>query len=268
MQQNMKPILNLIWLYSLIAACGRQQAVSTSFPTLSVTPIVSPTPEKTATPVAMTSMECATSFKHRELKEPYKRDVGEPPRYTLSTEELKNYLAVMGIEALCVPQHLGSPFINVDWDGRYISAKGRMLSIGFEALYHGSGWSDVYLIYATYDFTYGSEYDTFARPEDRDAVRQSAMPDMIEVDGFKGFIYYQVGYYEGSTSPVRKAFVIPFENDYVAVVFTLWDSFPNDDEETIIQKLKAGEYPPDRLLDAQAWDILAQSIQFQPLPQP
>lgn len=42
----------------------------------------------------------------------------------------------MGIESLCLPEDLGAPFINVDWNGADIpAATGRMVSIGFEELY-------------------------------------------------------------------------------------------------------------------------------------
>ena len=99
-------------------------------PTASPTAVPSPPPTSTSPPP---SLQCASNFERRELREPYQRRSGQP-RYTLSEDELNAYLAVMGIESLCIPLELGAPFVNVDWDSKKTpSTTGRMLSL-FSAL--------------------------------------------------------------------------------------------------------------------------------------
>jgi len=162
---------------------------------------------------------------------------------------------------------LGAPFVNADWNGQQTAATtGRMLSIGFEGLYHGAGWSDGYLLYATYDFATGSEYDIFATKEDRDAVLRGTIPDMIEVNGIKGFVRFAPGLGMGLQN-VYKEYVFPFDTYYVAVVYAL-GAYDPENVDVVIQRAKAGECPVTHVLGLQAMDFLAQSIQFQSWSQP
>lgn len=223
MPRNTKPFLGFVLFCSCLVSCSGQPLAPTGVPLPSATATVRPTlaqvstktptaasPFARTTPSATTTfppwatlgaletMECATSFERRELKEPYQRYYRDQPRYTLSTEELNGYLAVMGIKSLCIPLRLGAPFVNVDWDSQRMDATGRLLSIGFENLYHGSGWSSAYIEYVTYDFVVGSEYNIFATPDDREAVRQGTMPNMIEIGGAKGFTRFQSVVFDGT----------------------------------------------------------------------
>ena len=218
-----------------------------------------------ATPGTMPAIECATLFEKRELREPYQRQYQGQTRYTLSMEELNEYLAVMGIEFLCIPQQLGAPFINVDWDeATYPGATGRMISLGFEDLYPGSGWSEGFILYSTYDFSVGAEYDRFATHEDREALIQGSVPDMIEVDGVKGFIrFYEGGYAESPR--VYKTYVFPFETSYIAVVHFL-GVYNSEDASAFIEKIKTEGYPAELLPSAQAIDFMARTLQFKALP--
>jgi len=138
--------------------------------------------------------------------------------------DLEAYLDALGIESLNVPDELGALLLNVDWDSAQMpGATGRMFSLGFENLLTagGRGWGAGYIVYATYDFALGTEYDTFANLQDRDAVRNRTMPDMIEVDGVPGFVRVQPSAYSFGTRGVFKTYVFPFEDYYVAVVYTL-----------------------------------------------
>jgi len=101
----------------------------------------------TATPP---SFDCQAAFERRELEEPYQRQTTNQPRYTLSTDELNNYLELMGILSHFIPVELGAPFLSVDWDSAQNSATtGRMVSLSFENLYPGAGCSDGFLLYST-----------------------------------------------------------------------------------------------------------------------
>jgi len=179
-------------------------------------------------------------------------------------EELNAYWSAMGIEALCIPVALGAPFVNVDWNGLDGSPiVGRMISIGFEDLYEGSGWSRGFLLFATYDFSAGTEYETFADRKDLDAVRQGMMADMIEIDGVVGFVRFKQSNYCFGTCTAYKTYVFPFEIYYVAAVYELGYYDYVADWEAIIQDLREGKYPPDKQSDVAEFDILVSTIRFQ-----
>jgi hypothetical protein len=248
----------LFLVMCILTGCETVAPVSTSTPTSTVQLTLTLTPEPSITPTA--TIHCATAFEQRELKEPYQRRKAGQPRFTLSETELNDYLALMGIESVCMPEELGAPFLNVDWDSRQIpGAQGRMVSLGFENLYPGSGWSSGYVLYSTYDFKMGTEYDVFARLEDRDALKQGVLPDLVEVNGAPGFIRMMGGLYPG-TLLVQKAVVFPFEAYYVAVVYQFWGSDPED--ANAVQQIKDGEYPAEYVQQAQALDAFIQSIHF------
>jgi hypothetical protein len=210
------------------------------------------------------SPKCISAFQHRELKEPYQRiNDTDDVRYTLSTEELNTYWSAMGIETLCIPVTLGAPFVNVDWnrlDG--MPVVGRMISIGFEDL-EKRGWSRGFILYATYDFSMGTEYETFADRKDLDAVRQGVMADMIKVDGVNGFIRIKQSNYCFGKCTAYKTYVFPFEKYYVAVVYDLGAYEYDANWEAIIQGIREGKYPPETQSDVAEFDLLVSTIQFQ-----
>jgi|GEM_PF-3359871 len=216
----------------------------------------------TATPP---SFDCQAAFVQRELEEPYQRHAANQPRYTLSSDELNDYLSLMGIQSLCIPIGLGAPFLSVDWDSAQNPATtGRMVSLSFENLYPGAGWSDGFLLYSTYEFSTGSEYDKFAHLEDRDALRGHSAANMIAVNGVKGFIRFWPGLSYGNI-PIYKTYVFPFENTYVAVVYDL-GAFDPAEVDNRIREFEAGEYPSDRRAPLELMDFLANSLRFEPTP--
>jgi hypothetical protein len=205
---------------------------------------------------------CVTTFEQRELREPYQRREDQA-RYTLSTDELNHYLAKMGVADLCIPPQFGAPFINAEWDSaRGTAVTGRMISLGFEDLYHGAGWSRASLLYASYDFATGSEYDIFANPEDRDAVRNGTMPDMMEVHGAKGFVRFKPSDYGFATRTLYKATVFPHEAGYVAVAFALGDYDAASDWDAMIQDFAKGAYPPEMQGTVALVDAFVASLTF------
>ena len=251
-------------LVIILAGCNSVDVAPSVANTNAPTKIVDTSPPPSSTPTSAqtggNTGNCQTSFSKRELKKPYQTSQGKV-RYTLSGQELDGYLAVMGIESVCLPESLGAPFINVDWDeAQNPATQGRMLSLGFENLYHGAGWSDGFLLYAAYEFSTGSEYDIFARPADRQALEQKNLPSLIEVDGVPGFIRYYGGISMG-LQPVFKTYVFPFESDYAVVVYRV-GVFEPEEASRVIQRLEAGQYPLGENQEAQALDRLANSIRF------
>jgi hypothetical protein len=210
--------------------------------------------------VKTTEVDCALSFERRELHEPYNHQKNGEARFTLSEEELSAYLGMMGIESFCIPSVLGAPFINVDWGSETSPAvQGRMISIGFEDLYQGSGWSDGYLLYSTYDFKTGSEYDTFAKPRDYLAVLEGSIPETFEVDGVKGFTRIQQGLSYGAV-PYYKAYIFPFEVYYVALIYGLGTY--EDDFDAVLTRLQAGEFLPETKEGVELFRYMSRSFQF------
>lgn len=230
------------------------------------TPTSSPHSPLLWTPMA-TSMQCLSVFEHRELKEPYQRDKHtNEPRYTLSAEEWNAYLSTMGIQSLCIPASWGAPFVNADWDGAVDPswAEGRMISLGFEDLYPGAGWSKGFLLYSTYEFRAATEYETFATPADRETVRDGAAPNLIEMNGVRGLLRMKRADLCMGKCGIYRTFVFPFETYYVAVVYELGAFDYEADWEAIFQDFQAGKYPPEQWTEVAAMDYLVSSLRFQP----
>lgn len=253
MKMRLTAALFLVLL--VLTACANQEALpGPSTPTATSVPVV-----ETAPPVEK-DFECLETFEARAIK------TDGNPHVALSAGEWDGYLNLMGIQLLCVPVELGAPFLNADWDSAKIPATGRMVSIGFEHLYHGSGWSDIFLIYSTYDFTTGTEFDRFASLEDRDALRSHSLANEIEINGVSGFIRFKTAMwtYEGQPQTIYKTIVFPFENYYVAVVYEL-GAFDEDANE-LIQKFEQGDYPAECAAQVEMMDFLANSLRFESLP--
>lgn len=250
--------------FALLVALIGTTACATLTPTITQiapTPTLMPfsTPQIPATPTFV-PFECQTAFSAHEANG---STSGSGTRITLSAEAWTSYLNQMGIESLCVPLELGAPFVNADWDQARMPATGRMISIGFENFYRGSGWSDIYLVYSTYDFTTGTEFDRFASLEDRDALRDHAAAGEVEVGGIRGILRFMPSQwgYENQPQIVYKTWVFPFENHYLAVVYNL-GAFDGDVNEWIL-RLQRDEYPIDQTPYIKMLDFLARSLRFQ-----
>lgn len=185
----------------------------------------------------------------------------------MSTEELNAYLSIMGIQSLCIPAMWGAPFVNADWDSAtQPSVEGRMISLGFENLYPGAGWSKGFLLYSTYGFGAPTEYETFATLADRDAVREGTGPDLIEVNGVTGLMRIKASDLCMGACSVYRTFVFPFETYYVAVVYDLGAfDYDNTDWESLLQDFRAGKYQPEQQADVAAMDYLVSTLHFQSL---
>ena len=185
-------------------------------------------------------------------------------RYTLSAEAFHTYFDDMAISSICVPAQLGALYLNVDWNSADLGhVTGRMLSLGFTELYAGPGWGDGYMVYATYDFAAGTEYDVFAGPADWEAVVRGNLQgvDPIEVDGARGFIRFQRGLCYGSCR-VYRVIIFPFEAHYIAIVQALGEYDGDVDWEDLVDQLREGDFPPTWQAPMAAMDVLAQSLRF------
>jgi hypothetical protein len=205
--------------------------------------------------------KCLQEIERRELRESFQIS-GYPKSYTLSSEEFADYLNLMGIDSLCIPVEFGSPFLNIDWnelDDPPI-AIGRMVSIGFEDISGYTGWGRGYLVYSTYDFAVGSEYDVFASQEDLEAVRSQSIPNMIHNGDVAGFIRFHASLPMGMQW-VSKAYIFPFETYYVAAVLTM-DAYDPDDVDEIILEMEEGRHPDLAQESVSLMDTLVASIRF------
>jgi hypothetical protein len=247
----------------LLIGCGVQEPTDSDDRTETEQRVTSPpsTTEPQATESSPRSQPCQDSFQARELREPYQRHKQNEARYTLSEESYQAYLDLIGIETVCLPPQFGAPFLNVDWNPEAIpTARGRMVSLGFEDLYGGAGWSRGYLLYATYDFAVGSEYDTFARPEDYENVQNGSIPNLIEAGGAKGFMRFHPGLAMGLQT-IMKTHIFPFEKYYVAVVINLGAYEPTE-VDGILAEMEKGDHPDLFDLDVVRMDELVASLVF------
>ncbi len=208
-----------------------------------------------------TTIPCQTQFEGRELAEPYQRHQSGEPRLVLTETDLDTYLAQMGIVDICIPPELGAPFLNADWNSAEMPATGRMISLGFENTYSGAGWSAVYLLYSTYDFSAGTAFDRFAHPEDWLALQAGGQTNRIATHDVPGFVRYQAGLSLGDT-PIYQAYIFPSESGYVAVVVEV-GIYPFDaDIEVEIAALEAGNMPETLPVAPEIIQRLVSSIQF------
>lgn len=237
------------------AGCNRQEVSHT--PGV-ISPL--PLPDPTSTQGQTSKLECQEDFEKRELREPYQRQGGGQPRYTLSAAELEEILILMGIESLCIPPEFGAPFLNVDWNEADLPATGRMVSLGFEELYGGGGWSSAYLVYASYDFEIGSEYDTFADEDDFQALQSGTLVGNLQAGSANGFVRYHAGISMGS-QVIMKTYLFPFENYYVAGVVNLGVYDP-DLLQGILAEMEAGTHPDLEQVAVRQMDELVQSLVF------
>jgi hypothetical protein len=169
----------------------------------------------------------------------------------------------MGIDSFCVPYAFGRPTLNVDWNDLTNPpiAIGRMISIGFDGLEQGAyGWGRGFILYSTYDFEVGSEYEIFATVEDLQSTSERRMPNMVAVDGVDGFIRYTPGLSMG-TQPVYLTYVFPFETYYVAAVLSLGMYDPSVVSEIVLE-LAAGQQPDLGNPDVALFNSLVFSIHF------
>ena len=203
--------------------------------------------------------ECRGELASRSLGEPL-ADPGASIGGTVTPTQLAHYLNIMGIQSLCIPRTFGAPTLNVDW--HYPEASiGRMISIGFDGLYSGpwSAWGRAFIVYSTYDFEVGSEYETYATQDDLQATRSRSMPRMITVDGSDGFIRFIPALY-GEVIDI--AYIIPFETHYLAAVFTVGQYDPALVNDNILQ-METGQHPDLANPDLPLFIELVSSIQFE-----
>lgn len=206
--------------------------------------------------------ECLEQFESHELRDPY-RPSGEPPRYTFSQTDFYGYLNQMGIETVCIPAPFGSPYLIVDWNSQDHPATitGRMVIIGFEGLRRGGGWGEGYLVYATYDFAVGSEYEVFAIREDYEAFQADLIPNRISVHGVDGFIRLHAGIPMGMQE-VYKTYIFPFETHHIAVVMKLGAYDPLMIDQ-VMGYMRGDQHPATLQSNVFLLDLFVSSIIFQ-----
>ena len=133
----------LLFLCIVLSACRPGLLLPTQAPTMeSTTTLGAPLPTQTPSAPAIEPLlpspdpsECLGEVAKRSLGEP-PADLGAQTRRPLPSQQLADYLNIMGIDSLCIPHSFGAPSLNVDWNslGTPPIAIGRMVSIGFEGL--------------------------------------------------------------------------------------------------------------------------------------
>lgn len=239
--------LTSLVLFILPSSCRPSPLPSThvafleSTSTLAVPSLAPTTSSLTIPPLFPSShpSQCRGELASRSLGEP-SMDPGASRGDILTPTQLSDYLSIMGIDSLCIPHSFGAPTLNVDWHDPEASI-GRMISIGFDGLYSGpsSAWGRGFIVYSTYDFEVGSEYETYATQDDLQATRTDSMPRMISVDGVDGFIRFVPALY-GEIADI--AYIFPFETHYLAAVLTLGQYDPAFVNDAIIQ-MEEGQHP-------------------------
>jgi hypothetical protein len=254
---------SLLWVSALwlLAACGGRISKEGGSPT---PPVNLSSPNEAESIASVDEQDCFTTFQRQKL---VNSGEGEHAHYTLSQADLEHYLRLMGIKSICIPGDWGAPFINADWNAEADTAQsGRMVSLGFESLYPGAGWSDAAIIYATYDFAAGIEYDVFASEADWDKLHQGTMPGILSVDGIPGFSRPYASIPMG-LQWVWQTVVFPFEDSYLAVALRLGAFDPASLADTIAD-FNEGKFPDDMQEDLKIMDQMIRTIQFSRVEDP
>lgn len=210
-----------------------------------------PTPAATSTPADTTvedSAWCLDAATGTAAPAPWENNPN-----TLTTAELKNYLAEMGVTELCVPPEVDAPSLRTDWNAAATpptADSGRRLGIVFQ----GSG--TVSLTYATYDFSLGTEYITHATVADYEAVQAGTHPDLITTNGTPGFVHIGHDGYTG----VIKAFVYPFADHYLALTTGLAYVAGEGDPEALAAAMAEAPYPEEGAAPLRALDEMVASL--------
>jgi len=258
----------------VLAACraGLNTPQPTSQPTRQIIPTAtSGLPAPTHTPMATSVatapasvLQCADGFEKAKIQDPAKQKYGLEKGFTLSSDEFSRYLGVMGIESLCVPLELGAPYLNADWDSVNGLGVGRMLSIGFDNKLPGMGWGGLTLVYSTYDFKYGTEFDVYARTKDRDALRAGTMPGAFEINGVNGFKRLMSSQLCMGLCGVHMTYVFPFDSYYVTLVADIGAYDYDEDRDAAMKKFAAGEILAEYQPAARMAAGMVETIRFRP----
>ena len=215
-------------------------------------------------PFETENLECAADFDGHPIPDLYRVE-GDPIRHAYSEQEFYEALAQMGIQDICLPGELGAPFEIVDWNENEMPAtQGRMLVIGFDGMLNGGRWSDGFLVYSTYDFLVGTEYEIFATDEDRTALNSGSIGDPIVVGGAVGFKRVLPSAYSFGTRSIYLSYVFPFEDSYVAVVYLIGDAEISDIENTSIATILEEISDEDDQRNGAVMEFLANSLDFSP----
>lgn len=262
-----KPIIAIVCICAIISGCSTQSQLSVTETPIPVTPTQTNVP--VATPLTTDTTQTVQPPINclRINQQPVGSKIHQYNQQrdgSLSADQLSQYLSMMRIESLCIPDQLGAPLLNTDWDSSQISgATGRMISLGFKGLQQHTGWGDGFILYATYNFSIGSEYETFAEQKDWQSVRQGLLSNILEIDGKDGFIRLNRSEHCMGKCSAYRSIVFPFEHYYIAVVYDLGAYDFDSDWDSILDNLKADQYPPEIATKINEIDFLASTLQFQ-----
>ena len=242
---TMNKFLNLISvLIALAIALEACAPAASQTPAVQETVSVPPAP----TPLEPDPLVCNNDYTRHELTSPYRRDKYNPqPVYTFAPEEFSAILAGLGISAVCVPEGADAPYALFDWkvdDGSAL--QGRMATLSFDA------WSEAQIVYTTYDFAKGTEYDKFATADDYYAIKNT------NTGGFERIL---VGLCYGKCT-VYKTFIHPFADHYVAVTLDLGAYDYGTTVDSQVSKFNAGEYPTHLQDDLARFEVLVRGLEF------
>jgi hypothetical protein len=228
-----------------------------------------PTPEPTSAPIELTAtpLPTATSSTLPVLTQlPKPTGKLAPEQRWLSLAEFKSFLNTMGIASFPLTAELGNPFQAVDWDRNTQNPtvtsqadSGRMISLGFENMIgYGSRWGGLNVIYSTYDFAIGTEYDVYAKPGDREKLARGEFPHTTTVDGRKAIVAYRSNYM--AITGAQKSVTVPFNDHYVTFVYHLHSKESYSEKE--IQDMYQGKYPTTDADDLKLFDTIVSQVKF------
>ena len=192
---------------------------------------------------------CLNNSGKSDEKEPWKDD----PE-SLSQSALIDYLQQMGVVEICLPPELGMRSLELDWNATSkppTASNGRRIEITFNNI------EGLAIIFATYDLDVNSDFSTYATIEDYNAVRASEHAYAIVTNETPGYVYI-----DDSLESVQKAYVFPFRNHYVALVYNFDSKVVSIEGEALTRALIHPPYPAEVSEEIDLLDDILSSIKL------
>ncbi len=230
------------------AAIAQPTALSTQIPIAeAATPATLP---PAPTQPAPTTIPCLENFVSQPLAGPNNTDHERKTIYTLSPSEFRSLMGEIGVASFCIPVEAGAPYLQAEWDAAKGTAQaGRMVIVSFDQ------WREASLVFATYDFVAGTEYDTFASSQDYDAIKNTSQSSFMRI--FVSSACFGKCW-------VYKTHVFPSEKSYLALTLYLEAFEPGQVLDEQVAKFVGGELPVKRQPASQRLDGMAMALRLLP----
>lgn len=203
--------------------------------------------------------------------------------YLLTDEEVKCYLKILKLVSIPKIAQQKKLYLFLDWGdiNEKFQHSGRKIILGFKE----PNQNPIQIEYSEYNFSYPSEYSTYASREDYQAITTGTSlpqstplvyggmntgPKVISsISGVRAFTTFIRGGIVGLVDDnepygtIEKIIVFPFKNYYIAFTTKLTDTeYSKNDFEALLESLYSKRYPPEDQTRFNFFDTFIDQLQF------